>query len=110
MAIYSRFGSPVTIVRAAVIEDVKKYDNRRPDKRDRSRVEDGGYLIARHIDTGKEYLTDIAFLRADGGLGEIVDAIEALYPTRPQVVTVEVDADDIGRKSGEPDYSRDHVS
>lgn len=106
MAIYGRFGDTITIVRAAVIGDVKTYENRRPDSRDYERVEQGGYFIVRSEDDGKERLYDLAYMRADDGLTEIVRAIDALYPS---VTTAHVEADDIGRKSGEPDYSRDHV-
>lgn len=76
--IYGRFGNPVTIVRRAVLADVKKYENRRPDKADKIGLANGAYWIARDNDTNREKLYSLAYLRADDGSREITAAIEAL--------------------------------
>lgn len=74
--IYGRFGQPVTIIRVAILDDVKKLDGRRPDKQDREALKHGSYVVVR--DDDKERLYHQAFLRADGGAREIGDAIDAL--------------------------------
>lgn len=75
--IYSRFGEPVTIVRKGVLEDVRKFDGRKPDKQDRACVEAGSYVIVRFGDGG-EQLYHQGFLRADDGSAEITKALEAV--------------------------------
>jgi hypothetical protein len=92
MAIYSRFGDPVIVVRMATVEDVKTFENRKPDKQDRERTKDGQRIICRYLKgskgdelQGREFLADTAYLRADEGYREIMAAVRALpgYP-RPE--------------------------
>lgn len=77
--IYSRFGGEVTIVRMATIEDVRSFENRKPDKEDRSRTVEGMRVIAARWD-GTEFLADVAYLKADGGWREIDAAIRKVRP------------------------------
>lgn len=77
MSLYSRFGGQVTVVRKATVNDVKVFENRRPDKEDKSRTGGGMRAICRYVDTGKEFLADVAYLRADGGITEILDAFKS---------------------------------
>jgi hypothetical protein len=74
--IYGRWGNEVTIVRLGTLADVPKYDHRRVDADDEQMVEQGSYVVTRSKD-GHETLAHIAYLRADGGLEEIIAAIEA---------------------------------
>lgn len=78
MTIYSKFGGAVTLVRFAKIEDVKTYERRRADKQDKERTADGWRFIAKYEDepgeSPKQFLADVAYLRADDGLKEILDA------------------------------------
>lgn len=75
MAIYGRFGAKVTILRKAVLADVQKLDNRKPDKQDKERIELGMLLV---VDLqGAERLYDYVYLRADGACQEIDAAITA---------------------------------
>jgi hypothetical protein len=74
--IYGRFGNRVTIVRRAVLADVKNLDNRKPDKQDRDALKNSSYVVVRD-DDGREKLYHLAFLRADGGSREITEAIVA---------------------------------
>lgn len=76
VVIYGRFGDPITIVGVAVIGDVKRLTGRRPDKVDREAIKHGSYVVVRR-DNGTEDLYHQAFMRADGGISEIADAIEA---------------------------------
>lgn len=78
--IYGRFGQPVKIVRMGTLEDVKKLDRRRPDQHDRKNVAAGGYVVCIDLDTPDdgEKLYHLAFLRADGALPEIMDAVRAV--------------------------------
>jgi hypothetical protein len=79
MAIYGRAGNRVIVQRLAKLADVKKYDNRKPDKQDRERLKLDCLLLvsdAEH-DDGKLRLYDIAFLRADFGIREIMAVVEA---------------------------------
>jgi hypothetical protein len=80
MAIYGRFGGVVTIERRAVLDDVMKFEKRRPDKTDKSAIAHGSYVIVRETDTGTHRLYHQAYLRADGGSVEITTAIEAVTP------------------------------
>jgi hypothetical protein len=72
--IYGRFGGEVTILRTAVLADVKRMENRNPDKQDKDAVKAGSYVVVK-IDGG-ERLYHQAFLRADGGSVEVGKAIE----------------------------------
>jgi hypothetical protein len=75
--IHSRFGGVVTLVRFATIGDVKTFERRKADKEDKLRTEGGWRFIARYED-GTEFLADVAYLRADEGLREILDTAFAL--------------------------------
>jgi hypothetical protein len=75
MAIYGRTGNAVTVVRRAVLEDVKRLDGRKPDKQDREALANDCYIIVKSF--GKERLYHIAYLRADGGAKEIDEAIKS---------------------------------
>lgn len=81
--IYTRFGNKIEVVRRATVADVRKFDNRRPDKEDRVRTADGWRAICRYLD-GREFLADVAFLKADGGYGEIHDAFKTAGAGRPE--------------------------
>jgi hypothetical protein len=73
--IYSRFGMPVTIERKAnSVADVRNFDHRKPDQVDRDAIRNGSYVIVRFED-GKRQLYHLAYLRADGGIAEIMAAI-----------------------------------
>ena len=72
--IYGRVGQVVTVKRAAVLEDVEKLDGRKPDDQDREALKAGSYVVVE--DEGTERLYHIAYLRADGGAKEIMDAVE----------------------------------
>lgn len=76
--IYGRWGSEVTIVRVGTESDVRDLDNRKPDAHDRQRIADGCYLVTKSADDGRERLHDVAYLRADDGIREIMDAVRAL--------------------------------
>lgn len=95
MAIYSGFGEKVVPVRLATLEDVKKFEGRKPDKQDRERTKEGWRAVFKYVQPDadeqgrrsrhpgeecidKEFLADAAFLRADGGFAEIHDAFKAL--------------------------------
>lgn len=78
MAIYGRFGDTVTIVRMGTLDDVKSLDRRKPDQQDRDAVKAGSYVVTKHEDDGAERLHHLAFLRADGGLPEIMNAVRAV--------------------------------
>ena len=72
--IYGRFGGTVTILRTAVLADVQRLDERKPDKKDKEALKLGAYIVVRSDD--KERLYHQAYLRADGGSVEIGKAIE----------------------------------
>lgn len=76
MAIYSRFGEVITIERYATLADVTRLDRRKPDAQDRKAVKSKSYVIVRFAD-GSEQLYHLAFLRADGALPEIMNAVRA---------------------------------
>jgi hypothetical protein len=98
MSLYTRFGDRVELVRLAVADDVRKLENRKPDKEDRARSVDGWRAIAKYCggpnrgtrnpetngcgdeNVGKSILVDAAFLRADEGWSEISAAFQALKP------------------------------
>lgn len=73
--IYGRWGGQVEPLRYGNIEDVKRLDNRKPDQIDRQNVENRCYVVCREVDTGRETLQGLAYMRADGGLTEILDAL-----------------------------------
>lgn len=74
--IYGRWGQPVTIRRMGTLDDVRDLDSREPDSTDEEAVSAGSYVVVRGEDQ-KDRLYHIAYLRADGGSKEIMDAIEA---------------------------------
>jgi len=76
MAIYERSGGTVLIKRLARIEDVQRLEGRTPDWRDHDAVKRKNYVIILQ-DGGKEALYRLAFLHADGGSMEIMQAIQA---------------------------------
>lgn len=82
--IFSRFGAEVEIVRVGSAEDVEKLDRRKPDAHDFERIANDCYLVVRTKDDGKERVSDVAYLRADGGLREIMDAVAATLPKEPR--------------------------
>ena len=73
MAIYGRCGQEVKILRKAVLADVQKLDNRKPDKQDRERLKAGCLVVVE--DAGTQRLYDYVYLRADGACQEIDKAI-----------------------------------
>lgn len=80
MAIYGRFGNPVTIQRLAKLEDVKELDGRKHDKHDRDRLALDCYVVVSDEDPEalrRLRLYDIVYLRADDGSKEISAVIEA---------------------------------
>lgn len=91
MAIHDRFGFTVQILRLATPEDVLKLERRKKlDKQDREYLKQGSYLVTKDVASpnGKpmedpESLNLIFFLRADGGLKEIQETIEALSAAKP---------------------------
>lgn len=76
--IYGRWQNVVTIKRHALLEDVRKLENRKPDKGDRECLSIGAYIVVES--EGREQLCALAFLRADRGSLEITQAIEKLGP------------------------------
>lgn len=87
MTIYGRFGDPVTITRLAVLEDIQRLDGRKPDKTDRRALELGSYVIIRQDDQ-KEILASLGYLRADGGLKELMEAVAAAPKPEVQIETI----------------------
>lgn len=75
--IYGRWGGQVEPLRYGTLEDVKRLDGRKPDKIDRQNVENKCYVVCREVDTGREVLQGLAYMRADGGSREIMDALRA---------------------------------
>lgn len=75
--IYGRFGDPVTLVRMGTLKDVRELDRRKPDAQDKKCVAAGSYVVTRHED-GSEHLHHLAYLRADDGLKELIEAVAAL--------------------------------
>jgi hypothetical protein len=82
MAIVTRFGDPCVIVREAVITDVKAFENRKVDKIDRERFEMHMMFICRYVNgkRTKEFLADLAYLRATDGWREIIDEAAKIQP------------------------------
>lgn len=89
MAIYGRFGQTVELIRMATLDDVKRLEKRRPDKQDKAAVEAGSYVVCRtlsyndgsepkHDYSKEEWISHLAFLRADGAIKEIIEVIANL--------------------------------
>lgn len=74
MAIFSRFGETVDVVRVAELADVERFENRAPDEKDRECIDAGAYIVVAY-DDGAEDITHRGYLRADGGAQEIAAAI-----------------------------------
>lgn len=76
--IYGRTGEACAILRLATEVDVRKLENRKPDKQDKFAIQHGGLVVIRWLDDddNNERLAHQAYLRADGGSREINDAIE----------------------------------
>lgn len=66
MAIYSRFGCEVEIIRQATDKDYESVSG-----------DYDGLVVARYLDNGEEQVHHISFLRADDGWSEIEAAIKA---------------------------------
>lgn len=77
MAIYGRSGEPVTIVRRAVLDDVRALDGRTADQQDRDSLKSASYVVVRFED-GAERLYHLAYLRADDGSAELQVALDAV--------------------------------
>ncbi len=82
--IYGRFGNEVEVIREGTLDDVKLLDKRKVDAADRHNVNIRGYVVVKAKPGGDfgvhnpgEKLYALSFLRADGGLGEILDAVKA---------------------------------
>jgi NAD(P)H-flavin reductase len=67
--IYGRAGGEVTILRTAILADVKRLESRNPDKQDKDAIKAGSYVVVKLH--GVERLYHQAFLRASGGALEI---------------------------------------
>ena len=68
--IYGRFGDVVTIERMARLEDIRAFENRKPDAADRHNLSIGNYVITKAAN-GELRLASISYLRADDGFREI---------------------------------------
>ena len=75
--IYGRLGGQVRFIRMATPADAR-LENRKPDKQDIERCEVGYLMIGRFIrpdgTESEDRLFDMAMLRADGGIREILQA------------------------------------
>lgn len=79
MAIYTRFGSVVTLIRpVTTAAEAAKLENRKPDAHDESRLEYGMYAVGKIEGSDEERLFDLGMLRADDGIREINDTAEAV--------------------------------
>lgn len=92
MALYTRFGDKIELVRVATLGDVKTFERRKVDRADRERTKEGWRAVARYVDIEsgvgrdkKEILVDAGYLKADDGSKEITAAFDALhYPASAQ--------------------------
>jgi len=72
MAIYTRFGNEVVLLRpVTTTAEVQKLDKRSFDLHDLERLKYGMYAVAKFIDGDVEMLVDLGMLRADDGIVEI---------------------------------------
>ena len=79
MAIYSRGGTEVKIVRpVTTLDEVAKLENRETDAHDIERLAYRQYCIVRYSDDGREAMADLAMLRANDGIAEIHKAARAV--------------------------------
>jgi hypothetical protein len=74
--IFGRWGQPVEIVRPAVLRDIRKFDGRRPNGKDRAALRNGSYVIVREREGEIERLYHQCYLRATDGSREITAAIK----------------------------------
>lgn len=78
MAIYSRLGARVRVVRVATLRDIRAIERRRPTDWDRNCVGRADYLVVR-LASRKLELYHRRFLIADDGPGEV----DAAIPSSP---------------------------
>lgn len=77
--IYSRFGTPVKLLRpVTTAAEVKRLENRKPDAHDAERMKYGMYVAGSFDDDATERLFDLGLLRADDGIAEINKAARAV--------------------------------
>jgi hypothetical protein len=77
--IYARFGDTVTVQRYATKSDVLKLDP--PfDAEAKKALASKSWVVIQFEDDGREQISHLAYLRADGGLKEIMDAVRAVEP------------------------------
>lgn len=90
--IYSRWGGRVRLVRFATAADHKTACEWPMDRHDRQRMADGCRVVFAYDgdgtpenpkDDGKIRVADTGYLRADGGLTEILDAVRVLRNVAP---------------------------
>lgn len=75
MSIYARFGDTATVLRYASKQDVLEMDP--PfDAEAKKNLENKSWVVIR-LEDGGEMISHLAYLRADGGLKEIMDAVRA---------------------------------
>jgi hypothetical protein len=79
MTIYARFGDPVTVLRYATKEDVLKLDPPY-DKEAKKNITNQSWVVIRFED-GREMISHLAYLRADGASAEIMKALQKPCPT-----------------------------
>lgn len=74
MSIYARFGEDVKVLRYATKADVLKLDP--PfDTEAKKNLKNKSWVVIEFLDDGRERISHLAYLRADGGLAEIMDAL-----------------------------------
>lgn len=73
MSIYARFGEVVTVLRYATPVDVKRLDPPY-DKEAKKNLANQSWVVVRFED-GVERISHLAYLRADGALKEIMNAV-----------------------------------
>lgn len=71
--IYARFGDPVASIRYATPDDVKRLDPPY-DKEAKTNLRNKSWVVIEVA--GAETISHLCYLRADGGLGEILGAID----------------------------------
>lgn len=77
--IYDRCGDRITMLRYASEDDVFRCEGRKPDKTDRTQLDQLSYVVVEYQDTKKEAVFHITYLKADGGAQEI-DAVMETWP------------------------------
>lgn len=79
MAIYTRFGSVVTLVRpVTTLQEVENLENRKADDHDKQRLHYGMYVLGHCDELPDNRLMDLTMLRADDGIREIHTAARAI--------------------------------